>query len=623
MPQSSFALMTALGRAKEAAALANATTIDITHIAIGNGVTVPSGGETQLYNEVDRKTVSARGVVGGSANTMFADIFLAADDGPYVISEAGLIDSDGDLIAIARYDPPINKPIPSSGQTIEGVIRLQVAFSNASVVNIVVDSAMLVALQRLSRIPWVPINAFQVNTPPSTPAAGDTYVIGSAPTGAWAGNAGKLAEYTTVGWSILTPPNGHGVGAADGRLYVRIGDAYVEYTASETRRGLIELATAAEVQAGADAERAVTPAGLAALTSTELRRGIVELATNAEVQAGIDTQRAVTPAGLKSAVGAAIQAHDGDLDALAAISGTGFAVRLGAGSWATRSLLGTAGEITVNNGTGVAGNVSFSLASALTFTGKTITGGTFNGPVIGAHSFSQPVTVKAGTFASQSYMIDWGWATGYRVWSWILDSDGTIRLWTFNGSNGSSIGEVLNFNQTNRAAIFVGNIGTNGGITAALQSTFQSNVNILGSLAKASGTFWIDHPLDPENKDLVHGFVETPEHQVRYRGTARLTAGRATVNIDAAAGMTAGTFEALTKNAEVMTVRNKSGFAQCIASDVIGGVFTVTCQDEASADTIVWEVAATRNDPYVRSGLDPSTDENGDLIVEPEKKEAA
>ena len=52
MPQTSFALMTNLGRAKEAAAIANATTIEITHIAIGDGSTVPSGGETELYNEV-------------------------------------------------------------------------------------------------------------------------------------------------------------------------------------------------------------------------------------------------------------------------------------------------------------------------------------------------------------------------------------------------------------------------------------------------------------------------------------------------------------------------------------------------------------------------------------------
>jgi hypothetical protein len=70
--------------------------------------------------------------------------------------------------------------------------------------------------------------------------------------------------------------------------------------ASETVKGIVELATAGETQSGADNYRAVHPAGLASLTSTETRAGLIELATNAEVQAGIDTVRAVTPAGRRA-----------------------------------------------------------------------------------------------------------------------------------------------------------------------------------------------------------------------------------------------------------------------------------------------------------------------------------
>ena len=55
--------------------------------------------------------------------------------------------------------------------------------------------------------------------------------------------------------------------------------------ASETVKGLVELATSAETQTGTDAFRAVTPAGLASVTSTESRAGLVELATSAEAQA--------------------------------------------------------------------------------------------------------------------------------------------------------------------------------------------------------------------------------------------------------------------------------------------------------------------------------------------------
>lgn len=73
-----------------------------------------------------------------------------------------------------------------------------------------------------------------------------------------------------------------------------------DVSATTTRSGVVELATSAEVQTGTDTERAVTPAGLASRTATETRTGVIELATNAEVQAGTDTSRAVTPAGLNA-----------------------------------------------------------------------------------------------------------------------------------------------------------------------------------------------------------------------------------------------------------------------------------------------------------------------------------
>lgn len=80
--------------------------------------------------------------------------------------------------------------------------------------------------------------------------------------------------------------------------------------AIETRRGLVELATPTEAQLGVDNARAVTPAALAAVTATSSRRGLVELATQAEVNAGTDTERAVTPASLVAPVSAYSRMHD-------------------------------------------------------------------------------------------------------------------------------------------------------------------------------------------------------------------------------------------------------------------------------------------------------------------------
>lgn len=47
---------------------------------------------------------------------------------------------------------------------------------------------------------------------------------------------------------------------------------------------------------------------------------------------------------------------------------------------------------------------------------------------------------------------------------------------------------------------------------------FDGKVHINGNLSKSSGSFKIDHPLDPENKYLSHSFVESPDMMNIYNG---------------------------------------------------------------------------------------------------------
>jgi len=77
-------------------------------------------------------------------------------------------------------------------------------------------------------------------------------------------------------------------------------------------------------------------------------------------------------------IGTDVQAHDTTLDALAAFDSNGIMVQYGTDQFTARTLTGTANEISVAHGDGFGGNPTISLPSALTFTGKTITGGTFN-----------------------------------------------------------------------------------------------------------------------------------------------------------------------------------------------------------------------------------------------------
>src|SRR5262249_28293258 len=53
---------------------------------------------------------------------------------------------------------------------------------------------------------------------------------------------------------------------------------------------------------------------------------------------------------------------------------------------------------------------------------------------------------------------------------------------------------------------------------------FQGRVDVRGNLTVVNGTknFKIDHPLDPENKYLLHSCVESPERKNLNDGVARL-----------------------------------------------------------------------------------------------------
>lgn len=92
-----------------------------------------------------------------------------------------------------------------------------------------------------------------------------------------------------------------------------------------------------------------------------------------------------------------------DLAALEGMSGTGLAVHTGTSTWTERTLTGTAAEITVTNGTGVSGNPTLSIPTAVTFTGKTITGGTFASPTVSGTLTASGTVTMSGTFNGGTY----------------------------------------------------------------------------------------------------------------------------------------------------------------------------------------------------------------------------
>jgi len=70
--------------------------------------------------------------------------------------------------------------------------------------------------------------------------------------------------------------------------------------ASTTVLGMVMLATSAEVLAGVDAQKAITPATLVTRTATEARTGLAAIATQGEVTTGTDNSKFITPLKLKT-----------------------------------------------------------------------------------------------------------------------------------------------------------------------------------------------------------------------------------------------------------------------------------------------------------------------------------
>jgi hypothetical protein len=142
-------------------------------------------------------------------------------------------------------------------------------------------------------------------------------------------------------------------------------------------------------------------------------------------------------------------------------------------------------------------------------------------------------------------------------------------------------------------------------------------VTIFGSLSKSSGSFKIEHPLE-EKKDthyLVHSFVESPQANNIYRGKVQLLDGMATVNLDEVSTMTEGTFVAL--NRDIHTYTSNESDWDAVRGSVEGNILTIECQNSQSTATVSWLVIGERQDKHM---FDTDwTDENGKVIVEPEK----
>ena len=148
----------------------------------------------------------------------------------------------------------------------------------------------------------------------------------------------------------------------------------------------------------------------------------------------------------------------------------------------------------------------------------------------------------------------------------------------------------------------------------------SGSAHVSGALSKGSGSFMIDHPL-PEMKEthnLYHSFIEGPRADLIYRGRARLTNGRAVVDLDEVSDMTSGTFTALNRDVQCFT-SNESDW-DAVRGSINGATLTIRSQNSASTAVVSWLVIGERQDEHMYET--EWTDENGRVAPEQLKKNA-
>ncbi len=280
--------------------------------------------------------------------------------------------------------------------------------------------------------------------------------------------------------------------------------------------------------------------------------------------------------------------------------------------------LGGGGVIASSTSTGVAGSGTTGVRGNGNITGVYAAGGNYGlfgtGTTYGVWGSNSPIGVR-GDAAGGGYGV-YGTSTsagGYGVYgtntagtavTGVSFSSGGYGVYGDNVSGGVGVAGL----STTNAGVY-GQSGSGGwamdayntsngtgilaGSSASYAGWFNGPVEVDGNLSKSSGSFKIDHPLDPANKYLYHSFVESPDMMNIYNGNVTTNAqGDAVVSMPE-------WFESLNRDFRYqLTVIGQ--FAQAIvSSEIASGRFSI--KTDKPKVKVSWQVTGVRQDAWANA----------------------
>lgn len=145
-----YSLVTDTGTAAIANAVLLGNKVDITEFAVGDGGGAyyqPTTDMTKLRNKKWQGVVTAVEPVENQPNVLRITAVIPSSIGGFTIREMGAYNSNGQLIAVANT-PDMQKVIIADGVSSELQAVIEIAVSNAEVINFVVDPTVIIATKK-------------------------------------------------------------------------------------------------------------------------------------------------------------------------------------------------------------------------------------------------------------------------------------------------------------------------------------------------------------------------------------------------------------------------------------------------------------------------------------------
>jgi phage-related tail fiber protein len=343
MSQTYYAILTAIGEAKLANAAALNTTLKISKMAVGDGggnVPTPDRNQTALKGEWYRAGLNSLTVDKANSSQVIAELVIPETTGGSWIREMGLIDADGNLIAVANT-PPSYKPQLAEGSGRTQVLRMVLIVSSTSNVELkidpsvvlatrgYVDDAITVAINRLDNKQSVRA-ATTANITLSglqtidgiALVAGDRVLVKNQTTG----NGNGIYAASTGGWLRAADADESAEVTPGLTVYVEQGTTQADtiwklttnapitlgstaLSFADITQGYLAISSAAtqeEAEDGSAAARWMSPLRVfqaiakKIVQATEALAGIARVATQAQTNAGTDDATIVTPKKLRA-----------------------------------------------------------------------------------------------------------------------------------------------------------------------------------------------------------------------------------------------------------------------------------------------------------------------------------